>query len=177
MKTQDLLKITVTSELNTAINSMKTKEHEKHARKLAKMVNLCYEEALLKAGSIVIKAEDIKAEGTDLVRAFMEPVYDHFLQNSIEAFRDEDHALLRASNPAQAHLSSEDLKPTKEYLRMRAKRDSALFILCALLLVINGTRTNLFVNLDGIRTDIKNAQAFNRKAQVEAEPLTSVQRP
>lgn len=133
MKTQNLLKITVTSELSSAINSMKTKEHEKHARKLAKMVNLCYEEALLKAGSIVIKAEDIKAEGTDLIRPFMETVYDHFLQNSIEAFREEDDALLRASNPSQAHLNSEDLKPTKEYLLMRTKRDSALFILCALL--------------------------------------------
>ena len=138
MKTQELLKIDSIKLLSESLLRMKNKEHEKHARKLAKALDFEYEKALLEVSSIVIDAES----NDDIV----DMVYKHFSNEVNEKCKDADQLLLNKSK----EFESTD----KEYQKIKFERSRLVGIYSTLLLMILLERTNLVQNKKAIKTEM-----------------------
>ena len=149
MKTHELLRIDSKELLSQSLNQMKTKEHEKHARKLARILKLDYERDLLKVSSIILDADSDDMLGE---------VFNHFFNEANKNYRDADQLLLSDSE----ELEVDSIKPksiAEQHLKMRLERSRITAIFSSLLLIILSERTNLVQNRKAIKAEMEMIKA------------------
>ena len=147
MKTHELVNLP-NEYISDTLHAMKPKEHEKHARKIAKTLRLPYEETLLKVSSEIIESEsksDIKKE-----------IYNKLFDMVQTSFHDEDRIAIKEITKSLIDKTNDNIDDkSKLHLAFRVERARKISILTALYIIILLTKTNLISNREAIKSDLK----------------------